>query len=120
VVNLKYKEKEMLEFLKGHLWWILQLTGSIGVFIALAYGRVKGLNWNSYLVYILISILICSWMFLKSYEIAPSFFQAWFVGAAALFLCGFGGSILYFKEVLDLVNFIGAAVVLVGSFLLII
>jgi len=109
----------MLEFLKSQLWWILQLTGSAGVFVALAYGKIKGLCWESFLVYITISFSICSWMFLKSYEIAPSFFQAWFVGTAALALCGFAGSIFYFKDVVSLLNYIGAIAVLIGSGLLI-
>lgn len=109
----------ILELLKPQLWWILQLTGSISVFIALTYGRIEGLNWNSYLVYMSITAVSISWMFLKSFEIAPSFFQAWFVGTIALSLCGFAGSTLYFKEVVSLTNYIGAIIALTGSFLLI-
>lgn len=110
----------ILELLKPQLWWILQLTGSIFVFVALSYGRIKGFNLNSYLVYMFITAISVSWMFLKSFELSPSFFQAWFVGTVALSLCGIGGSALYFKEAVSLTNYIGALLALTGSFLLII
>lgn len=109
----------MLEFFKSQLWWILQIVGSLGVFVALAYARVKGFNWNSYLVYILISISICSWIFLKSYEIAPSFFQAWFVGTTSMVLLGFLGSLFYFGETVSIINYIGAGFGILASVMLI-
>ena len=110
----------ILDFFKGQLWWILQITGSMGILVALTYGRIHGFNWRSYGVYMCMAAMIAGWMFLKSYEIAPSFFSAWFVGTAALSLLGFFTSRYYFNEVLILSNYIGALIVVIGSTLLII
>lgn len=109
----------MLNLLEGHLWWILQITGSMGVAVALTYGMIHGFSWKSFFVYAVLSITTFSWMFLKSYDVTPSFFQAWFVGGAALALLGFFTSKYYFNEVLILPNYIGAAITIIGSALLI-
>ena len=66
------------------IWWVLQIIGCIGVTIALTITRIHGLSWTSVLWFILIQSLIGSWVFAKSYEISPSFFQAWFIGIASL------------------------------------
>jgi len=109
----------MLELLKNQLWWILQITGSVGVYFALIPGRKFGLCVKSYIIYMIIAATTASWMFLKSYQLAPSFFQAWFIGTAALGLIGFLGSFFYFKEVISIANYVGAATGLLGLYLLI-
>jgi len=109
----------ILEFLKNQLWWILQITGSLGVYFALVPGRKFGLCVKSYAIYIIIAATTASWMFLKSYQLAPSFFQAWFVGTAALALLGFAGSVFYFKEAISITNYLGAVACITGSALLI-
>ncbi len=109
----------ILDLLRPQLWWILQLMGCIGVYIAFVPSRTLGLCWKSYLFYLAISITTCSWMFLKSFELAPSFLQAWFIGTAGLAICGFLGSMFYFGETISIVNYIGAAITLVGAVLLI-
>jgi hypothetical protein len=114
------KEKEMiLDLLKNQLWWILQITGSLGVYFALIPGRKFGLCAKSYIIYLIMAATTCSWMFLKSYQLAPSFFQAWFVGTAALTLLGFLGSAFYFKETIGFYNYVGAVIVVAGSAMLI-
>jgi len=109
----------ILEFLKPQLWWILQLVGCAGVYIAFVPSRTLGLCWKSYLFYLILAITTFSWMFLKSFETAPSFFQAWFVGTASLALCGFLGSLFYFGETISTVNYAGATISLIGAVLLI-
>jgi hypothetical protein len=109
----------VLDFLKGQLWWILQVTGSMGVLVALMYSRIHGLCLKSYIVYLIMTITTASWMFMKSYEIAPSFFQAWFIGTGALALLGFGANYFYFNEVVSVTNYVGAIIALAGSLLLI-
>ena len=111
----------ILEFLKPQLWWILQVSACVFVYIALVPSRTLGLCWKSYLFYMTISTTTCSWMFLKSYELASihaSFFQAWFIGITVLSLCGFLGSLFYFGEVLSITKYIGATVSLIGVVLL--
>lgn len=108
-----------LDILKNQLWWILQITGSLGVYFALVPGRKFGLCVKSYLIYIIIAATTASWMFLKSYQLAPSFFQAWFVGTAALALLGFLGSLFYFGESVSITNYVGATLGIIGSAMLI-
>ncbi len=110
----------ILDFFKGQLWWILQITGSMGVLVALTYGRVNGFCWGSYFVYMFMAATTAGWMFLKSYEIAPSFFQAWFIGITALSLLGFLTSKYYFNDAIILPNYVGALATMLGSALLII
>jgi hypothetical protein len=110
----------ILDYLKGQLWWILQITGSIGVMIALTFGMIHGFCWKSYGFYMFMAGTTAGWMFLKSYETAPSFFHAWFMGTAALALLGFFTSKYYFNETLILPNYIGAVITILGSGLLII
>ncbi len=109
----------MLEFLKNQLWWVLQITGSLGVYFALIPGKKFGLCVKSYVIYMIIAATTASWMFLKSYQLAPSFFQAWFVGNAALTLFGFFGSLFYFGESLSIIKYIGACAIISGSTMLI-
>lgn len=110
----------ILEFLKPQLWWILQVLACVFVYIALVPSRTLGLCWKSYLFYITISITTCSWMFLKSFEMAPSFIQPWFIATASLALCGFLGSLFYFGEAVSVTNYVGAVISLIGAALLII
>jgi len=111
----------VLDFLKGQLWWILQITGSMGILVALAYCKINGLSWNSYSVYMGVVAVTAGWMFMVSYSMPGTlFFNAWFVGTAALALLGFLASKYYFKEALLLPNYIGAILILLGSVLLII
>lgn len=109
-----------MDFIKGQLWWILQITGSIGVLVALVYGRINGFCWKSYIFYLILVTTTAGWMFLKSYDITPSFFQAWFVGTTSLALLGLGASYFYFNETISSTNYIGAGIALVGSLLMII
>jgi hypothetical protein len=109
----------ILEFLKPQMWWILQILGSIGVYFALVPGKKYGLCWKSYLTYVFFATTVCGWMFLKSYETAPSFFQPWFLGTALLALIGFLASIFYFEETISIVNYVGAAFGIMGSIMLI-
>jgi drug/metabolite transporter (DMT)-like permease len=108
----------VLDLLKSQLWWILQITGSLGIYFALASGRIYGLCWRSYFTYVAIGTTTASWMFLKSYQLAPSFFQAWFVGTASLAIIGFIGSMFYFKESPTALGYFGALISLIGMCML--
>lgn len=108
-----------MEFIKGQLWWILQVTGSAGVLVALVYGRIHGFCLKSYIFYLIMCITIAGWTFLKSFEIAPSFFQAWFVGTASLALFGLGASYFYFNETVSVINNVGMVMAIVGSLFMI-
>jgi len=109
----------ILDLFRNHQWWILQIIGSFGVYFALVPGKKYGLCWRSYLTYLFFASTICGWMFLKSYETAPSFFQPWFLGTALLALIGFAASMFYFHEAVGVLNYIGAVLGITGCILLI-
>jgi hypothetical protein len=58
-------------------------------------------------------------MFAKSYEGAPSFFHAWFVGQVALGLLGFAASYWWFAETVSKINLVGAVLAVIAGFFLI-
>ena len=101
------------------MWWILQVTGCLSITAALSYMRIAGLNVSTYTVYVLVQALFIAWAFPISYRLAPSFFQAWFLGNATLALGGFAVSWFYLKEVAHIHNYVGAVMAIVGSLLLI-
>lgn len=100
------------------MWWILQVTGCLAITATLTYMRVAGLNVATYSVYILVQAAFIGWAFPVSYERAPSFFQAWFIGNATLAIGGFAVSLLL-KDIVHIHNYIGAALAIIGTVLLI-
>lgn len=102
------------------MWWILQIIGALGVTIALAPGRVWGFTWFTYLWYMIWAGTTASWMLTKSYQIAPSFIQAWFLCAGALAVFGFLVGVFLFHDSVNLYQLGGVILILVGSYLLII
>jgi hypothetical protein len=101
------------------MWWILQVTGCLAITATLTYMRVAGLHAAPYAVYVLVQAAFIGWAFPISYMKAPSFFQAWFLGNATLALGGFAVS-FYLKDVVLTHNYVGAALAIIGSILLII
>lgn len=105
------------------MWWILQIVAIICVTIALMFARWYGLNYTGLLVPWTVKVgieFIAAYAFIRSYAIAPSFFQPWFLGAASLALLGFLGSLIFFGEVVSNIKILGAVLALVGTALLII
>ena len=104
------------------MWWILQIVGALGVTIALIFARWYGINYSGILVPWSVKILmetVVAYSFVKSYALAPSFFQPWFLGAGLIAVFGFLGSLIFFGEVVGIVKICGAALCLIGAALLI-
>lgn len=104
------------------MWWILQILGVVGVAFMQAFNR-----WASqvkipfrliWMVDVIIEIIVAP-AFIKSYAIAPSLFQPWFLGTAIIAICGFVVGMVLFGEVITITKLIGAALVLAGAVLLI-
>lgn len=104
------------------MWWILQILACLIVTCALIFARWYGLNHGGIAVPWGAKILVeplAAFSFVKSYTIAPSFFQPWFLGSAVLALAGFIGSLIFFGETVSTIKIFGAVLALVGSVLLI-
>ena len=106
------------------MWWIFQIIAVICVTAALAFGRWYGLNYPGQGIFIpwatKVGIeFLAAYAFIKSFTMAPSFFQPWFLGTAFLALAGFLGSLMFFGETIGMVKICGAVLSLVGAALLI-
>ena len=104
------------------MWWILQIAAITCVTIALIFARWYGLNYTGAFVPWSVKVgieFIAAFAFIKSYAMAPSFFQPWFLGAAGLALFGFLGSLIFFGEAISTLKILGASLAVIGSVLLI-
>jgi len=106
------------------MWWIWQIIAIVCVTAALTFGRWYGLNYPGQGLFtpwaVKVGIeFIAAYAFIKSFVMAPSFFQPWFLGAALLALFGFLASLAFFGETISLIKICGAALSVVGAALLI-
>ncbi|KKN40628.1 hypothetical protein LCGC14_0731430 [marine sediment metagenome] len=104
------------------MWWILQIIAMICVIGAITFARWYGLNRIGLFVPWVVKVgveFIAAFAFIKSYAIAPSFFQPWFLGSAISAILGCAISFIFFGEVLTITKIIGAALALAGAVLLI-
>jgi len=104
------------------MWWILQTIGCLLIAGALTYARWYGINYTGLFNPWAVKVgaeLIAAVCLVKSFAIAPSHFQPWFIGMAILSLSGFVGSMIFFGEIVGMVKICGAALVLVGAALLV-
>lgn len=100
------------------MWWTYQVLGCLVVTAIVTFISKKGLTVTTWGTYVLAQVWV-AWAFHMSYKLAPTFFQAWFVGNATLALGGFAIS-CYCREAIHLYNYAGAAMVFMGAVLLII
>jgi len=104
------------------MWWIYQSIAVVCVTAALAFGRWYGLHYEGILLPWAVKVIIeivAAYAFIKSFMLAPSFFQAWFLGTALLSLFGFLISLMFFGEVITTVKVGGAILALSGVVLLV-
>jgi hypothetical protein len=101
--------------------WIFWQVLAIAITSALfAVCRYMGLNIWSYLIYAGVCLGFTAWMFPKAYELAPTYFQAYWVGTAAFTLFTFIITFLVFHENISLLNILGAIGVVLCSILVVI
>lgn len=106
------------------MWWILQIIGIVLITVALTFARWYSQTFPGASIFIpwiskVLIEIIAAFCFIKSYALAPSFFQPWFLGTAAISLLGFIASLIFFGEAVTIIKIVGAALVLSGAVLLI-
>lgn len=104
------------------MWIFLQVLGIICVSITHMFNRWASINGVSFCTKWLVNVLVQSVgapAFIKSYALAPSFFQPWFLGTALIALTGFLGSWIFFGESISIIKIIGSLLAIAGSILLI-
>jgi drug/metabolite transporter (DMT)-like permease len=97
-------------------WNILAMLCIAGVQFC---NRYFGMGWNSYLIYCGTALLITGWALPLGYQLAPSLLHAWFLGIGVLSVLGFAGSYWLFHDPVSVHHYIGAAIILIGSAVLI-
>lgn len=100
------------------MWLIVMIAASIVLSLVSAYMRVGGFNFKTYAVYCFFILSCTGWMLPLGYSLAPSFYQAYMFTIGALSFLGWLISVIYFKEAITSVHYIGIVLVLVGSALL--
>jgi len=104
------------------MWWIFQIIAMLFITVALMFARWYGLSHTGIFVpwaFKLGMEVIVAFLLIKSYILAPSFLQPWFLGTVILAICGFLGSLLFFGEPIVLTKIIGVVLALVSAVLLI-
>src|SRR6056297_251753 len=100
------------------MWWITQIIAIFFIFLAQVLNRHFGLSFYGVTCYSMITVFILSWLLPLSYQLAPSFFQAYFLGIIALSVFGVIGSNLFFNDAISLINYIGIFLSLGGCVLI--
>lgn len=100
-------------------WILLQLLCSVCIVIVRIFCREYGLTLYTFLACSFIYVGILSWAIPISFNKAPTFFQPYFLSIVFLSLSGFIISSFYFHDKIFIINWIGAFLALIGSFLII-
>ncbi|MFW6046528.1 MAG: hypothetical protein ACOCP4_01910 [Candidatus Woesearchaeota archaeon] len=100
------------------MWIIIQLIGIFIVFLAQMFNRYFGLSIYGVGMYMFLTVFFLSWILPYAYQIAPTFFQAYFLGIVGLSSFGLIGSYLVFNESLQLINIIGVVIAIIGCILM--
>ena len=107
------------------MWWVLQLIAMMLVTGVLAFARWFSQTHPGAGIFIpwitkILNEFLAAFCFIKSYALAPTFFQPWFLGTAGMAIFGFILSLILFSEVLTITKIVGAALAVIGAVLLVI
>lgn len=107
----------MLEKFYGN-WWLTQIVACLVVAIVNSLFRYFGLSWKI-ILFVLPFIIWNLTLFCTSFQKAPTFFQAWFLGNAALAVFGFTISYIFFDGMINLKHYLGMMFTIAGMTLLV-
>jgi drug/metabolite transporter (DMT)-like permease len=101
---------------------LFNLFGAVSLALVNSFFRANPYGWP--FIILLMAMVIPTTFgtqlgFAKAYQLAPSFFVAWFVGTAFSSLAGFLASTLLFGDSITFLNIIGVILILGGCFCLI-
>ena len=99
-------------------WIIYQIIGIFFVFIAQVSNRYFGFTFYGVSSYCLITVFLLSWLLPLSYQLAPSFFQPFFLGIILLCIFGLFGSYIIFGDKITLLNILGIIISIIGCLLI--
>lgn len=99
-------------------WWLTQIIACVGVTVVNSIFRVYGLS-TKIIIFTLPLAIFNIILFCASFEKASSFFQAWFLGNAALAIFGLVVSLIFFDGIIQWKYYLGMALALTGGYLLV-
>jgi len=101
------------------MWPLLITISMILVAITQAINKQYGFCLISYMFYSITCVSLLGWMMPYAYELSLTFYKPYFLGIAQLSAFGMIVSKCYFKEIMMWYNWMGIAMVTIGSFLVI-
>ena len=108
-----------MSFIKEkNMWVVTQIIGIFFVFLAQVSNRYFGLSMLGVLNYIGITAIFLSWLLPLSYQLAPSFFQPYFLGIIMLTIFGLIGGNIFFNDNISVVNYLGIFISFIGCILI--
>jgi drug/metabolite transporter (DMT)-like permease len=101
---------------------LFNLLGAVSLALVNSFFRANPYGWP--FMVLLMALVIPTTLgtqlgFAKAYQLAPSFFVAWFVGTAFSAITGFLTSLFIFGEPIKLMNVLGMALIIGGAYCLI-
>jgi len=105
------------------MWIVFQILGVIGVVATHTFNRWAGMHSISFLTKWVINAgaqAFIAPLFILAYQLAPGFFQPWFLGTTLIAILGFLVSVIIFGETITILKIIGAVLGLIGAVLLVI
>ena len=100
------------------MWWFFQILACLIIVAVSSSYRHYGFTLQVWLLS-LVFILPAQALLCKSYDLAPSFFSAAFLGNVVLAVTMFLASFLFFDGVIALRHYIGIALAITAGYLLI-
>jgi len=101
------------------MWWVLQLIGCSVVCLVQMFNRSRGVCLESWALYSATAISVTYLSFARSFHIAPNFTIAWMFGQTALNVLGMVAGMLFFKDTLSTMQWVGVILSITGGYLLI-
>jgi len=97
------------------MWWILQIVGCILVGLNQWSNKTYGgMNWVGF-----VTTIVAYYFFARSYATAPNFVLPWMVGQTALNIVGIVIGVLFFKDTLSTMQWVGVILSITGGYLLV-
>lgn len=101
---------------------LFNLFGAVSLALVNSFFRANPYGWP--FMILLMAMVIpttfgTQFGFAKAYQLAPSFFVAWFVGTAFSAITGFLTSVLLFREAVTFLNMAGIILIIGGAYCLI-
>jgi len=103
------------------MWIFYAFIGAISLAVVNSFFRLNPWGWSVFWILIAsipLTTFGTQYGFLKSYRLAPTFIEAWYLGSGATAIMGFLVSYFIFHEPIRVVTILGIGMILAGIWIL--